>query len=158
VTLPLRARLAVIATIVSGLLLGLLSIVSYNVLARWLDEDLTARLTELTDGLHGYLRFDGGVPTVEYNASDPDQASFVREATRYYQIYDADSSDLLVQSPEISPLGLSLTEGEIRLLLASPLPSDISTEYGRLRLINSPVIGPGGKRYLLQVGVSLTSP
>jgi hypothetical protein len=38
VTLPLRARLAVIATIVSGLLLWLLSIVSYNVLARWLDE------------------------------------------------------------------------------------------------------------------------
>ena len=156
-TLPLRARLAVIATVVSGLLLGLLSVVSYNVLARWLDEDLTTRLTELTDGLHGYLRFEGGTPTVEYNATDTDEASFVREATRYYQIYDADSGDLLVQSPEISPLGLSLTRGEIRLLLASPLPSDISTEYGRLRVINSPVIGPGGKRYLLQVGVSLTS-
>jgi hypothetical protein len=53
VTLTLRARLAVIATIVSGLLLGGLSVVSYNVLARWLDEDVTARLTELTDGLHG---------------------------------------------------------------------------------------------------------
>ena len=36
VTLTLRARLAVIATIVSGLLLGGLSVVSYNVLARWL--------------------------------------------------------------------------------------------------------------------------
>ena len=43
VTLPLRARLAVIATIVSGLLLGVLSIVSYNVLARWLDEDVTTQ-------------------------------------------------------------------------------------------------------------------
>ena len=67
----------------SGLLLGVLSVVSYNVLARWLDEDVTARLTELTDGLHGYLRFEGDVPTVEYNANDADQASFVREATRY---------------------------------------------------------------------------
>ena len=36
-TFTLRARLAVIATIVSGLLLGGLSVVSYNVLARWLD-------------------------------------------------------------------------------------------------------------------------
>jgi heavy metal sensor kinase len=157
VTLPLRARLAVIATIVPGLLLGLLSIVSYSVLARWLDEDLTARLIELTDGLHGYLRFEGGVPAVEYNANDTDQASFVREATRYYQIYDADSGGLLIESPDVSPLGLSLTKGEVSLLLASPLPSDISTPYGRLRVINSPVIGPDGKRYLLQVGISLSA-
>ena len=63
-TLTLRARLAVIATIVSGLLLGGLSVVSYNVLARWLDEDVTTRLTELTEGLQGYLLFDGDAPTV----------------------------------------------------------------------------------------------
>ena len=156
-TLTLRARLAVIVTIVSGLLLGGLSVVSYNVLARWLDEDLTARLTELTDGLHGYLRFEGGMPTVEYNANDSDQASFVHEATRYYQIYDSDTGSLLAQSPDISPLGLSLTRGEIAAMLTSSQPSDISTPYGRLRIVNSPVASTGGKIYLLQVGVSLRS-
>ena len=154
-TLTLRARLAVIATIVSGLLLGGLSVVSYNVLARWLDEDVTTRLTELTDGLHGYLRFDGDVPTVEYNTNDSDQASFVHEATRYYQVYDSATGRLLVQSPDIAPLGLSLTRGEIVLLLATSQPSDITTPYGRLRIVNSPIAGPGGRTYLLQVGVSL---
>jgi len=155
VTLTLRARLAVIATIVSGLLLGGLSVVSYNVLARWLDEDVTTRLTELTDGLHGYLRLDGDTPTVEYNANDSDQTSFVHEATRYYQVYDSATGRLLVQSPDIAPLGLSLTRGEIVLLLATSLPSDITTPYGRLRIVNSPIAGPGGRTYLLQVGVSL---
>ena len=154
-TLTLRARLAVIATIVSGLLLGGLSVVSYNVLARWLDEDVTTRLTELTDGLHGYLRFDGDTPTVEYNTNDSDQASFVHEATRYYQVYDSATGRLLVQSPDIAPLGLSLTRGEIVLLLATSQPSDITTPYGRLRIVNSPIAGPGGRTYLLQVGVSL---
>jgi two-component system, OmpR family, sensor kinase len=157
VTLTLRARLAVIATVVSGLLIAGLSIVSYNVLARWLDEDVTTRLTELTDGLHGYLRFTGGAPTVEYNANDTDQASFVHEATRYYQIYDSETGDLLVQSPDMAPLGLSLTKGEVALLLASTLPADITTPYGRLRVINSPLASPGGQAYLLQVGVSLRS-
>jgi heavy metal sensor kinase len=157
VTLTLRARLAVNVTIVSGLLLGGLSVVSYNVLARWLDEDLTTRLTELTDGLHGYLRFEGGMPTVEYNANDSDQASFVHEATRYYQIYDSDTGRLLAQSPDIAPLGLSLTRGEIATMLTSSQPSDISTPYGRLRVVNSPVASTGGKIYLLQVGVSLRS-
>jgi heavy metal sensor kinase len=155
VTLTLRARLAVIATIVSGLLLGGLSVVSYNVLARWLDEDVTTRLTELTDGLHGYLRFDAGAPSVEYNANDSDQASFVHEATRYYQIYDTTTGQRLAQSPDIAPLGLSLTRGEIAMLLASSQPSDITTPYGRLRIVNSPIAGPGGRTYLLQVGVSL---
>ena len=154
-TLTLRARLAVIATIVSGVLLGGLSVVSYNVLARWLDEDVTTRLTELTDGLHGYLRFDGDAPTVEYNTNDSDQASFVHEATRYYQVYDSATGRLLVQSPDIAPLGLSLTRGEIVLLLATSQPSDITTPYGRLRIVNSPIAGPGGRTYLLQVGVSL---
>jgi heavy metal sensor kinase len=155
VTLTLRARLAVIATIVSGLLLGGLSVVSYNVLARWLDEDVTTRLRELTDGLHGYLRFDGDTATVEYNANDSDQTSFVHEATRYYQVYDSATGRLLVQSPDIAPLGLSLTRGEIVLLLATSQPSDITTPYGRLRIVNSPIAGPGGRTYLLQVGVSL---
>jgi hypothetical protein len=48
-------------------------------------------------------------------------------------IYDTSSGRLLVQSPDIAPLGLSLTRGEIALLLASSQPSDITTPYGRLR-------------------------
>ena len=156
-TLTLRARLAVIATIVSGMLLGGLSILSYTVLARWLDEDVTTRLTELTDGLHGYLRFDGEGPAVEYNASDTDEASFVHEATRYYQIYDADSGRLLIQSPDMAPLGLTLTSGEVATARSNSQPFDISTQYGRLRVINSPITSPAGKTYLLQVGVSLRS-
>jgi signal transduction histidine kinase len=156
VTLTLRTRLAVIPTVVSGLLLGGLSFVSYTVLARWLDEDVSTRLRELTEGLHGYLRFDDEIPSVEYNVNDADEASFVQEATRYFQIYDADSGRMLVESPDIAPLGLSLTKGEIALLQSSTGPSDISTPYGRLRITNSTVTSPDSRRYLLQVGMSLS--
>jgi hypothetical protein len=45
---------------------------------------------ELTTGLHGYLHFGSGAPYVAYNVRDADQETFVHEATRYYQIYDAD--------------------------------------------------------------------
>jgi heavy metal sensor kinase len=157
VTLTLRARLAVIATTMSGLLLGGLSIVSYNVLASWLDDDVRARLTGLSEGLHGYLRLDGDVPRVEYNVNDTDQASFVHEATRYYQIYDAESGRLLVESPEIAPLGLSLTPGEIAQLRSGAAPADITTPYGRLKIVTSAVAGSAGRPYVLQVGVSLNS-
>jgi len=157
VTLTLRARLSVIATVVSGLLLAGLSVVSYNVLARWLDADVNTRLTQLVDGLHGYLDLDDEVPSVAFNSSDNDQASFVHEATRYYQIFDGRTGQLLVASPDMSPLGLTLTRGEIQSLLDRPRPVDITTPYGRLRILSNPVTGPGGRLFLLQVAVSLTS-
>jgi heavy metal sensor kinase len=94
---------------------------------------------------------------VEYNVNDTDQASFVHEATRYYQIYDAESGRLLVESPEIAPLGLSLTPGEIAQLRSGAAPADITTPYGRLKIVTSAVAGSAGRPYVLQVGVSLNS-
>jgi signal transduction histidine kinase len=154
VTLPLRVRLAVASMLVSGLLLAALSVVSYNVLARWLDEDANTRLTELTEGLHGYLRFDGDEPSIDLNPNDSDQVAFVQEATRYYQIYDVQSGQLVFQSAGLAPLGLQLARDEVREY-SSRGPFTISTDYGRLRISNSVIPGEPGRRYLLQVGVSL---
>jgi heavy metal sensor kinase len=154
-TLTLRARLAAISTIVFGLLLAALSLVSYQVLFRRLDADITDRLTELTDGLHGYLRFDGDTASVAFDATDDNQAAFVQEATRFYQVYDAGTGRLLTQSDGFAPLALRLTTGEVRAFRAEPRPFDIQTEYGRLRISNSVRTAANGQAYLLQVGVSL---
>jgi heavy metal sensor kinase len=154
VTLSLRTRLAAISTIVFGLLLAALGFVSYEVLSRRLDGDVTERLIELTDGLHGYLRFDDDTTSVAFDASDNDQAAFVHEATRYYQVYDAGTGRLLTESSGLAPLGLHLTPGEVQAFRAEPRPFDIGTEYGRLRVSNS-VRTVADRAYLLQVGVSL---
>jgi len=155
VTLTLRTRLAAISTIVFGLLLAALSVVSYKVLSRRLDADVTERLTELTDGLHGYLRFDDDTTSVAFDASDNDQAAFVHEATRYYQVYDGGTGRLLTESSGLAPLGLHLTPGEVQAFRAEPRPFDIATEYGRLRISNSVRTVADRGTYLLQVGVSL---
>jgi len=141
--------------LVSGLLLAAVSIVSYGVLARWLDDDANTRLTELTEGLHGYLRFESEVPTIDLNPNDSDQVAFVQEATRYYQLYDAATGRIVFQSAGLAPLGLQLTPEEVQAYRARPRPFDISTEYGRLRISNSVIPGEPGQTYLLQVGVSL---
>jgi two-component system heavy metal sensor histidine kinase CusS len=154
-TLPLRARLAVSTTVVFGVLIGAVATASYTVLARQLDADASTRLAELTEGLHGYLRFQGDVPRVEFDPVDGDQVAFVQEATRYYQIYEAGSGRLLFQSSAMVPLGLALTPDEVRTSVASLRPFDVATGYGRLRVSNSLVPGAGATAYLLQVGVSL---
>ncbi len=154
--LTLRVRLAVISTILFGVLIAVLSVVSYGILARTMDDSITQRLTELTDGLHGYLHVEAGAATVEFDAADADQATFVHEATRYFQVYDADDGNLLTASSGIAPLGLELTPAEVSAYFSAPRPFDIGTDYGRLRIFNDASTRADGHRYLLQVGVALT--
>jgi len=155
VTLTLRSRLTLVYTAVFGALLAAISVVSYGVLAYQLDADVTANLAELTSGLHGYLRFGGEVPTVVFDRSDPAETAFVEEATRYYQVFDATSGEILVQSDAFSPLGLEFTPAEVRQFRDQLLTVDVHTDYGRVRLSNSVLAPANGKSYLLQVGVSL---
>lgn len=156
-TLTLRSRLTLIYTAVSGVLLVAISVVSYRVLAYQLDADVTASLAELTTGLHGYLRFGEEAPAVVFDHSDPEEAAFVEEATRYYQVFDAASGQLLVQSDAIRPLGLEFNPVEVQQFRDQRLTMDVHTDYGRLRLSNSVLTPANGRRYLLQVGVSLAS-
>ena len=156
-TLPLRARLAVSSALVCGLLLSILSVVSYSVLGRQLDADVTMRVMELTDGLHGYLRFDSDLPRVEHNTADGDQAAFVQEATRYLRIYDVATGRLLYQSTGIAPMGVILTPEQVRANRAHLRPFDVATQYGRVRIANSAIRDRLGREYLVQVGVSLNT-
>lgn len=156
-TLPLRARLAVFSALVCGLLLSVLSVVSYGVLGRLLNADVTVRLMELTDGLHGYLRFETELPTVEHNNADSAQAAFVQEATRYMRIYDVGSGRLLLQSDGFAPMGLHLTPEQVRANRAHLQPFDVPTRYGRVRISNSAIRDRRGREYLVQVGVSLNT-
>jgi heavy metal sensor kinase len=154
-TWSLRARLAAISTIVFGLLIAALGVVSFQILSRRLDADVTQRLTELTEGLHGYLRFDGDAPSIVFDEGDSDQAAFVHEATRYYQVYDVRSGRLLAESNGFAPLGLQFTPGEVKAFHDQPKPFDVETDYGRLRISNSVREAARDGEYLLQVGVSL---
>jgi heavy metal sensor kinase len=154
-TLTLRTRLTLFCTATFALLLAVVSVVSYRVLARQLDVDATTRLTELTTGLHGYLRFEGGRPAIVFDKRDVDQIAFVHEATRYYQIYDGRDGHLIVRSEGLEPLGLHARPEQVRAFLGHPTPYDVQTAYGRFRLSNSAISPAPGKTDLLQVGASL---
>jgi heavy metal sensor kinase len=154
-TLALRTRLTVFYTAVFGILLTAIAMVSYRALSQQLDSDATTSLMELTNGLHGYIHFDEGVPQIEYDTSDPQEAAFVQRATRFYQIYDGKTGKLLLQSETLEPLGLTFTPAEVKSFHDEPRLHDIQTDYGRVRLTNSVITNAPGETYLLQVGASL---
>ncbi len=153
--LALRTQLTLFYTAILALLLAALGLTYYQVLARQLDADATADLEEITSGLHGYLRFSDAGPYLAYDRTDPEQVAFVEGATRYYQVYEASTGELLVQSPALAPLGLHYTPGEIRAFREAPGMHDMQTDHGRIRLSTSVLSPGGGHTYLLQVGVPL---
>jgi heavy metal sensor kinase len=154
VTLTLRSRLTLLYTVLFGVLLAVIAVVSYRVLAYQLDADVSANLSELTSGLHGYLRFPNDLPIVVFDQTDPAQAAFVEEATRYYQIFDARTGELNEQSDALRPLGLEFTPEEVRQFRDRPGTLDLNTDYGRIRLSSSVLTPAASHAYLLQVGVS----
>ena len=153
--LTLRSRLTLVYTGVFGALLIAIAFVSYRVLAYQLDADVSANLSELTSGLHGYLRFEGGAPKLLVDPADPAEVAFVDAATRYYQVFDATSGELIVQSDALRPLGLEFTPAEVRQFRERPALFDVQTDYGRIRFTNSVLEPTAGRSYLLQVGASL---
>ena len=137
------------------LLLAALGIAYYHVFARQLDLDASDELAEITRGVLGFLRFQDGQPVLAYDRDDPDQVAFVQDATRYYQVYDGISGQLLVQSATLEPLGLHYTPGEVHGFLEHSTETDVTTDQRAIRFSNSVVTPSAGETYLVQVGVSL---
>jgi heavy metal sensor kinase len=154
-TLRFQTRLILFSTVTFAALFALLGIGSYRLLARQLDRDATADLSELTTGLHGYVRFADATPYIAFDDNDIDQAAFVHEASQYFQIYDAQTGRLLTQSPAMESLGLHFTPDDVRAFVEQPQPFDVRTAHGRYRISNSSISPPSGGPCLLQVGVSL---
>lgn len=155
-TLTLRTRLTITTVVLFGLLTGGLSLLTYRVLARQLDVDATERLRELADGIEGYLRVQDDAVSIEFNPLDDDEAAFVHEATRYYQVYEGTSGRLLGESPAMTPLGLQLTPPEVQAAVAAGQPADVTTPYGRLRMVTHDIT-LARRLYHLRVGASLTA-
>jgi heavy metal sensor kinase len=151
----LRTRLTLSYAAVLVLFLAALAVAYYHLFARQLDVDATTDLSELTRGVHGYLRFQEGTPSLEYDHDDPEQAAFVQEATHFYQVYEAGTGRLLTQSEAIEPLGLHYTPAEVRAFVAHPTTFDIQTDRRRIRFSNSVIAPATGEVYLVQVGVPL---
>jgi heavy metal sensor kinase len=154
--LKLRTKMTLIYAAVFTLLLAGVSALFYQLLEYQLDKALAQELSERSDALRGYLRFEGNQPRFLYDTSDPDEASFVATATRYFQIYDAVNGALIARSPEMEAMRFQYTPDEVKELIRSPGQSGIQTDQANLIVNNDVVRAANGRSYLFQIGVSLT--
>ena len=152
--LSLRLRLTLIYAALSAMVLVGFGIVSYRTMAIRLEGSLDQELNERAGALRGYLRFPGGRPQLVYDVKDPQEAYFIRTATRYFQILDVSNGEVLAQSQELQLLGVNPSLDEIRAQAKRPHTTEIQAPQGPIRF-NSYVVHSGAKRdFLIQVGLS----
>src|SRR6185503_12030067 len=96
------------------LCLGGIVLLTYKFLSDGLNAALNDELVEIARGLRGYLHFSDGTVSLTYDENDPEEAFFIRSASRFYQIYDAHTGELLAQSPDMEFLGMRYTPSELR--------------------------------------------
>jgi signal transduction histidine kinase len=153
--LTLRTKLTLSYAVVVSVLLTGFALLYYRVLSVDLNQALSDELIERASGLRGYLRFQEGGPAFVYDESDPEEVSFVRSATRYFQIYDANNGELLTQSLELEALGVNYSQADVvHFVLSAPLFTELQTDEGKLRFRAELISSNPGHSYLLMVGAS----
>jgi two-component system OmpR family sensor kinase len=150
--LGLRMQLTLIFSLVFAGILILNTGISYRILKFRLEENLRQELKERAAGLRGYLRFPDGKPYFEYDADDPDEAFFVETGTRYFQIFNKTTGELIVQSHELDLLDLEIDPEEVQAFPPSQIFSSADAGSVRLLFYNEIVHAPQNRVYLVQIG------
>lgn len=150
--LGLRTQLTLIFSFVFAVILILVAGISYRILKFRLNVNVRQELRERAAGLRGYLHFKNGKPVFDYDSGDPDEAFFVESNTRYYQIFDHSTGELIDQSHELDLLDMDTDPANVRAVREQKMFSE--TEAGSIHLLfhNELIRGPGGKTYLIQIG------
>src|SRR5215469_5490898 len=104
----LRTKLALSYAALFVFLLGSSGVAVYQLLELRLKTAADDNLVDHMAGLWGYVVFRDNRPAVVYDAHNPYVAYFLREATRYYQIYDARDGALLLESEDSALTQLAL--------------------------------------------------
>jgi heavy metal sensor kinase len=151
----IRTRLTLAYIFVLTIILVGFGAVSFRILKNRLDNALSRELAERGAALRGYLHFEDGEVSLNFDPTDYEQAYFVQSSTRFYQIYDINDARLLKQSQELDLLGLDLTAEEVRAMASGPRFYDVETDEGPLRFRNEVLTLPSGEAYLFQIGASM---
>lgn len=151
----LRTKLTLLYAVLFAAVLGVMGWFFSRTVAGRMDTGVTEELDQRAAGLRGYINFVDGKPTLVYDRDDPEETHFIRLATRFYQIYDAQDGHLLEQSREMELLDVDLSPEEVAQRVADPGIDEFDTESDRLRFHNSVIRAPDRHPYLLRVGASL---
>ncbi|MGH9418289.1 MAG: HAMP domain-containing sensor histidine kinase [Terriglobales bacterium] len=105
-----------------------------------------------------YIQFQNGKPVLVAHDQDADETYDLNTIFNVSQILNTEGLPVK-SSPELTAFGYSVEPKQLRGLVAMQPPPTFSTQGARqdeeVRFVNTILIGPGGNRYLMQIGTRL---
>jgi heavy metal sensor kinase len=147
--------LTLLYAVIFTLLLAVVLFVSFFIFKQQLESDLNGDLADRMQALRVFIKFDKDIPVLQFDTNDSEAGLFVRTATRYFQISNLETGEIVTQSPEMQLLGLSFVLEELKEIDRETGSTDFQTDDGTLRFLHERIISPAGQIYLLQVGTSM---
>lgn len=124
----------------------------YQVMSTRLTAILDDRLERLSSGLWHSFSFDNVDSPFISQPVDRVTHHFVKDAVRYFQLYDGEDGHLLLRSEDPPPMAPVLSPEEALQKVKSPGFEECGTGDGELRVKNG-VFGAAPHPYLLRVGI-----
>jgi two-component system, OmpR family, sensor kinase len=152
--LRLRTQLALLYAILFASLLGIAGFGVYRLMSLRLRADADDNLVDHMAGLWGYIRFTNARPEIKYDPKNQYQAYFLREATRYYQLYDARTGELLLESDDSALLHMAFQPADVLNLQSHPGIDTVYSQPVPVRF-RSALFHVEEHPYLLRVGVTV---
>lgn len=154
--LGVRTRLTLFYSAVLCVMLAGFDVLFYHALNIFMDRSLTKQLEDRVAFLHSRMQIENGNVQLAYNPADREDAYLVHVATRFYEVFELPSGNLLVQSQELELLEVLPQPNAVRTLAAKPGLTDMQFPGERMRFDSSVVPSADGKNsYLVRVGIPL---
>jgi heavy metal sensor kinase len=151
----LSSRLAFKQTVTFALLAVILAWSAYALLARRIYDHVDEELQDRAIAVRSMLQIRAGKVKWLNDEADPEVLAQFERSLRYYQLLD-DEGRTVDASRTMSQLHLAPTPAPPLSLQADRTTwQSVTAGNTRIRLLDVPVVGLGGRRYLLRIGVSL---
>jgi heavy metal sensor kinase len=155
--LGLRARLTLFYALMLTAMLAVFGVLFYHSLSLIVDHNLTQELRQRVAFLNNYQRVTKGTLQLAVDPNNTAEAYLVHSAARYYQVFRLPDGGLVVQSQDISLLGLTLTPEQVRTLAGAAEFTDVQLDQEHFRFHNSVLAGDSANSFLIRVGIPLAS-
>jgi two-component system, OmpR family, heavy metal sensor histidine kinase CusS len=150
----LRSKLAIWYALLVVVTMGSLSVALFELVELRLTAEADDNLVDHLAGFWGYVHFNNGKPSLVFDPNNEYLKYFLREATRYYQIYDAETGALLLESDDSALMRLALSPEQVGTLVRRPGIDNLAHAPSPLRF-RSAVFVANEHPYLVRVGVSV---
>ncbi|MGA8233613.1 MAG: hypothetical protein WB795_19210, partial [Candidatus Acidiferrales bacterium] len=115
-TFGVRTRLTLFYSAVLFVMLAAFGVLFYRTLGLFMERSITRQLKDQVAFVHKHMQTENGTAQLAVDPDNREEVYLVHVATRFYEVFELPSGNLIVQSEEMELLGIRPSPDTVRAL------------------------------------------